>query len=49
MVVGSRGLGGFLGLVLVSVAREVVEGCTVPVLVVNEPVEYASSQQPKDQ
>jgi len=36
IVVGYRGLGGVFNLLLGSVAKQVVESCTIPVLVVKE-------------
>jgi nucleotide-binding universal stress UspA family protein len=36
IVVGHRGLGGVFNLLLGSVAKQVVESCTIPVLVVKE-------------
>ena len=36
LVLGHRGLGGLLSVLLGSVAKQVVESCTVPVLVVKE-------------
>lgn len=38
IVVGHRGLGGVFNLILGSVAKQVVESCTIPVLVVKEKI-----------